>query len=152
LPPGEQHAHDPRPMNKTLTIAAALIALTVGARSELTAAKSAKCPVVDGPDAAEATLSGRVVKAPTKRPKNPDLRQAEGFRLKLNPPLRASVTGEEPEECDDWNEIAIIADDDKDLAKWNGRRVTIQGKLGRFGSALVIPAIYIDASTIKAKR
>jgi hypothetical protein len=35
------------------------------------------------------------------------------------------------------------------LTKWIGRRVTITGELGRWGSALVYPSIYIEISSIR---
>jgi hypothetical protein len=46
------------------------------------------------------------------------------------------------------NEIAIFDDPEK-LTKWVGRRVTITGALGRFGSALVYPSIYIEISSMR---
>jgi hypothetical protein len=123
-------------------IASALFAITTSA----SAAAAADCLKVDDDNSPEAIVSGRVTKQPIKLPKDSELRATKGFYLKLDPPLRADVGAD----CRDWNEIAIMPDDR--IAKWNNRQVIIAGRLGRFGSALVHPPIFIEISTIKGRR
>ena len=128
-------------------VASALFAIATSA----SAAAAADCLKVDDDNSPEAIVSGRVTKQPTKLPKDSELRAAKGFYLKLNPPLRADVGAD----CRDWNEIAIMTYDDQQetrLARWSNRQVTIAGRLGRFGSALVHPPIFIEISTIKGRR
>jgi hypothetical protein len=77
-------------------------------------------------------------------------RPSQTLLLKLDAPLRINL---EDQGCVHRREIAIFDDPDK-LTKWIGRDVIITGELGRFGSALVSPSIYIEISNIKdaAKR
>jgi hypothetical protein len=79
------------------------------------------------------------------------MRVAEGFFfLKLDRSLRANVSGDS-DDCYNWDEIAIFepSDSTTHMERWNNRHVTIEGKLGRFVSALVYPSIFIEMSTIK---
>jgi hypothetical protein len=112
----------------------------------------AACIQVDDENTPLVTLSGRVAQN-LKVPKNSELRAAEGFYaakgfyIKLDTPLRASVL----DECADWGEIAIFdAENERTrLGTFIDRYVVISGKLGRFGSALVYPAIFVRILTIK---
>src|ERR1700730_6633600 len=94
-------------------------------------------------------LTGRITKHHHKLSKDSELRAAEGFFLKLDSPLRADASGDswDSGDCYNWDEIAISGT--SDMERWNNRHVIIEGKLNRFGSALVYPAIFIESSTIK---
>jgi hypothetical protein len=88
--------------------------------------------------------------------KNSDLRAAEGPYLKLDAPLPADVSGGMGEEnCYSFGEAPVHDfgenGEKEQLARWQNRHVVISGKLGRFGSALVSPPIFIEVTTIKGK-
>ena len=73
--------------------------------------------------------------------------QREGFFLTLDQPFLRTHGEAGRGGCREWRKIAILSDDE--LGRWVNQHVTIDGKLGRFTSALVDPAIYIEAKTIK---
>ena len=75
-----------------------------------------------------------------------ELRAADGPFLMLDQPLLADLAGGE---CSKWRKIAILADDQFQIGRWANQHVIIEGKLGRFRSALVSPAIFIEITTIK---
>jgi hypothetical protein len=108
------------------------------------------CFKVDDENTPAVTLSGRITKHHRSPPKDSELRAAEGFYVKLDSPLRADNGGGG---CQDRDEIPVIEPTTPtQLVRWNNRHVTIEGKLGRFPSALAYPAIFIEISTIKAAR
>jgi hypothetical protein len=94
------------------------------------------------------TVSGRIAKQHGKHFDFGEQRPAQTLLLKLDTRLRTRLPDEDKCDSRGRDEIAIFDDPDK-LAKWIGRRVTITGKLGRFGSALVYPSIYIEISTMR---
>ena len=113
------------------------------------------CLKVDDDNTPAVILSGRI----TNRHdivKNSDLRAAEGPYLKLDAPLPADVSGGMGEEnCYSFGEAPVHDfgenGEKEQLARWQNRHVVISGKLGRFGSALVSPPIFIWVTTIKGK-
>jgi hypothetical protein len=114
---------------------------------------AADCLQADYDNSPETIVAGRVIKRLEKKDqlsKDSELRLAKTFFLKLDPPLRAdNGTG-----CDNWDVIAIVTRGDQEgarIAKLNNRRVIIEGKLGRFGSALVYPSLFIEVATIKVR-
>ena len=91
-----------------------------------------------------ATVSGRITTHHEVLPKGSDFRVAKGFFfLRLDTPLLAD-TGLG---CSEWGKIVIMSDDPQ-LARWINRHVTIEGKLDRFVSALVVPSIFIRLALI----
>jgi hypothetical protein len=58
-------------------------------------------------------------------------------------------------ECGKWRKIAILTGEQSQIdysqlrSWWEGQHVTIDGKLGRFVSALVSPSVFIEITTIK---
>jgi hypothetical protein len=66
--------------------------------------------------------------------------------LKLDNPLREDNGGG----CGDLDEILIFLAWETDAwpAHWEEQHITIEGKLGRFPSALAYPSIYIELSEI----
>lgn len=112
------------------------------------AANARTCLKVDDEGHSPAvTVSGRVT-TQHRLPKSSELRTGDGPWLILDQPLLADPTGEPGRGgCSEWRKIAILSDDE--LGRWVNKHVTIDGKLGRFTSALVDPAIYIEVTTIK---
>jgi hypothetical protein len=124
-------------ISKHLALALALLLLP-------TAANAKNCLKVDDENSPAATVSGRITTHHRVPKAWSDVRAAKGFFLKLDTPL---LTGD-TEVCLKWDKIAIIPSDDSQLRKWVNRHVTIEGKLGRFVSALVNPAIFIRPGQI----
>ena len=112
------------------------------------AANARTCLKVDDQENSHAvTVSGRVT-TQHRVPKSSELRAGDGPWLILDQALLAAPTGDPGMGgCSEWRKIAIVSDDD--LGRWANKHVTIDGKLGRFTSALVDPAIYIEVTTIK---
>jgi hypothetical protein len=80
----------------------------------------------------------------TRFPRTP--RAAKGYYLGLDTPLQADLGAG----CRDWVEIAINDDEHANqLARLNKRHVIVAGELGRFGSALVDPPIFIRVENAK---
>ena len=134
---------------------AILLALTVAASAQT-------CVKVDDDNSPAAIVSGRIT-THHKLPKWSEGRTGDGPWLILDQPLLADhtgggITGEPSYEfCYKWRKFAILPGGDGEkaeaqitqLKKWNNQHVTIDGKLGRFGSALVSPSIFIEITTIK---
>jgi hypothetical protein len=114
-----------------------------------TTAHAKNCFMVDYDNAPAATVSGRIT-AHHKAPKGSELRAADGPFLNLDTPL-LTANADDPDQCLEWGKIVILSDDPR-LAKWVGQHVTIFGHLDRFVSALVDPAIFIEAKTIKRSK
>jgi hypothetical protein len=120
------------------------------------AANARTCLKVDDEGHSPAvTVSGRVT-TQHRLPKGSELRAGDGPWLILDQPLLADPLPNFPVEggCREWRKITILSDDklglsDDKLGRWVNKHVTIDGKLGRFTSALVDPAIYIEVTTIK---
>jgi hypothetical protein len=108
------------------------------------AANARTCLKVDDENSPAATVSGRVTTQHTV-PKSSELRAAKGFFLTLDQALLADIGGG----CREWRKIAITSDDGSQLGRWANQHVTIEGKLNRFGSALVDPPIFLEATIIK---
>ena len=110
----------------------------------------------------EVIVSGRIT-THHKLPKGSEVRTGDGPWLILDEPLLAGylggTTGEPSYEfCSKFRKIAILAGGEDweereaqitQIRKWNNQHVTIHGKLGRFGSGLVSPNIFIEITTIK---
>jgi hypothetical protein len=108
-------------------------------------AEAKNCLKVDEENSPAVTLSGHIT-TQHKIPKNSELRAAEGYYLRLDTPLQADLGAG----CWDWVEIAINGDEHANqLARLNKRHVIVAGKLGRFGSALVDPPIFIRVENIQ---
>jgi hypothetical protein len=108
-------------------------------------AEAKNCLQVDDENSPAVTLSGHIT-TQHKVPKNTELRAAQGYYLRLDTPLRADLGAG----CWDWVEIPILDDEHANqLAKLNKRHVIVAGKLGRFGSALVVPPIFISVENVK---
>ena len=121
---------------KTVTLLLSLLLFSAAANAKV-------CVRLDHENSALATVSGRV----TTHHKAPgELRAADGPFLMLDQPLLADLAGGE---CSKWRKIAILADTQFEIRRWANQHVIIEGKLGRFGSALVSPAIFIEITTIK---
>jgi hypothetical protein len=112
------------------------------------------CVKVDDDNSPAAIVSGRIT-TNHKLPKGSEGRTGDGPWLILDQPLLADNTGGALS-CYKWRKIAILPGEGKEteaqitqIRKWNNQHVTIDGKLGRFGSALVSPSIYIEITTIK---
>jgi hypothetical protein len=112
------------------------------------------CVKVDDDNSPAAIVSGRIT-THHKLPKGSEGRTGDGPWLILDQPLLADNTGGALS-CYKWRKIAILPGDGEEaeaqitqIRKWNNQHVTIDGKLGRFGSALVSPSIYIEITTIK---
>jgi hypothetical protein len=121
------------------------------------AANAKNCLKVDDENSPAVTVSGRITTHHSV-PKGVETRAAKGFFfLKLDTPLLADNSGGSGFPCYEWPKIAIMADDkfqlnpdDKSqVRRWTNQHVTIEGKLNRFGSALVDPSIFIEVTTIK---
>jgi hypothetical protein len=118
------------------------------------------CVKVDYDNSPAAIVSGRIT-THHKLPKDSEGRTGDGPWLILYQPLLADntgggITGEPSYEfCYKFRKIAILLGGEKredqitQLKKWNNQHVTIDGKLGRFVSALVSPSIYIEITNIK---
>ncbi len=98
---------------------------------------------VDYDNSPEVTASGRITMH-HEVAKGSERRAAKGFFLQLDTPLSLW----DGEVCYKCGKIVLISDDPQ-LVEWVNRHVTIEGKLGRFGSALVDPSIFIEVATIK---
>jgi len=121
------------------------------------AANAQTCVKVDDDNSPAAIVSGRITTY-HKLPKGSEGRTGDGPWLILDQPLLADHTGGALS-CQKWRKIAILPGGEKtekereaqiiQIRKWNNQHVTIDGKLGRFVSALVFPSIYIEITTIK---
>ena len=117
------------------------------------AANAENCVKVGLGASTAAIVSGRIT-THHKLPKDSEGRTGDGPWLILDQPLLLGW-----DECGKWRKIAILPGDEKteeeaeaqiaQLRKWNNQHVTIDGKLGRFGSGLVSPSIFIEITTIK---
>jgi len=112
----------------------------------LVAPNAKTCLLLDYENSAAATVWGRVTTF-HKVPKGSELRSARGPFLTLDQPLLANVSGP-GDDCHVWRQIAILGED-TEITKWVDQRVKIEGKLDRFGSALISPAIFIWVTNIK---
>jgi hypothetical protein len=106
------------------------------------------CVKVDYDNSPAAIVSGRIT-THHKLPKGSEQRTGDGPWLILDEPLLLGWY-----ECAKWRKIAILTGDQSQIDQsqirsWDGQHVTIDGKLGRFVSALVSPSIYIEITTIK---
>src|SRR5262249_18116853 len=111
-------------------------------------ANAKNCFMVDYENAPAATVSGRIT-AHHRAPKGSELRAADGPFLNLDTPLLTADAGD-TDQCLECVKIVIMShDDDLQLAKWTNQHVLIFGQFSRLGSALVDPAIFIKAKTIK---
>jgi hypothetical protein len=152
---------------KKVAFALSLLLFSVAANAE-------NCVKVGYADSTEAIVSGRIT-IHHKLPKGSEGRTGDGAWLILDQPLLAGYPGiiverngrVEPsyEGCSRFRKIAILPNFDEkkeaeaqiteaeaqitQIRKWNNKHVTIDGKLGRFGSALVSPSIFIEVTTIK---
>jgi len=138
----QQRDSQRRFINKLVTFVLVSISVDANARDI-----GGNCITVDYENSPAVTLSGRVTKHHRVLPKNSELRAAEGFYIKLDTPLRADAGGG----SGDWDEIGVMESPTIQLMAWNNRWVTLTGKLGRFGSALVSPPIFVEVSTIKGR-
>src|SRR6516162_9057241 len=116
------------------------------------AANAETCVKVDDDNSPAAIVSGRIT-THHKLPKGSEQRTGDGPWLILDQPLLADHVG--IGSCYKWRKIAILTGeqsqiDYSQIRSWEGRHVTIDGKLGRF-SALVSPSVYIEITTIKKK-
>jgi hypothetical protein len=114
------------------------------------AANAKVCVRLDYDNSAVATVSGHITKH-HKLPKGSELRTGDGPWLILDHPF---LTTDESGECYERRKITILSadsnpDDYSQLRRLAGQHVTIEGELGRFGSALVSPSIFIRIRTIK---
>jgi hypothetical protein len=102
-----------------------------------------------GDNTAEAIVSGRIT-VHHKLPKGSELRAGAPPWLMLDKPLLATPDNN-AEFCAKYQKIHIIGGDDdvSQAIRWANQHVIIEGKLGRHGSALVSPAIFIEIKTIK---
>jgi len=117
------------------------------------AVNAENCVIVSYDNSPAAIVSGRIT-THHKLPKGSEGRTGDGPWLILDQPLLLGWY-----ECGKWRKIAILPGGEKtekeredqitQLKKWNNEHVTIDGKLGRFGSALVSPSIFIEITTIK---
>jgi len=123
------------------------------------AANAETCVIVSYDDSPAAIVSGRII-THHKLPKGSEQRTGDGPWLILDEPLLLGWY-----ECGKWRKIAILSatandlmavwsaktnpDDQSQVRKLAGQHVTIEGKLGRFGSGLVSPSIFIEVRTIK---
>ena len=117
------------------------------------AANAENCVIVSYDASPAAIVSGRIT-THHKLPKGSEQRTGAGPWLILDEPLLLGWYG-----CGKWRKIAILLGGEKtekeiedqitQLKKWNNQHVTIDGKLGRYGSALVSPSIFIEITTIK---
>jgi hypothetical protein len=115
------------------------------------AANAETCVKVDDDNSPAAIVSGRIT-THHKLPKGSEGRTGDGPWLILDQPLLADHMG--IGSCYKWRKIAILTGeqsqiDYSQIRSWEGQHVTIDGKLGRFGSALVSPSVYIEITTIK---
>jgi hypothetical protein len=143
------------PVDKKLSLGIALSALPL--LLFCASANAKNCVKVDEDNSPAVTVSGRITTHHSV-PKGVETRAAKGFFfLKLDTPLLADNSGGSGFFCYGWPKIVIMADDkfqlnpeDKShVRRWNNQHVTIEGKLNRFGSALVEPSIYIEVTTIR---
>lgn len=95
------------------------------------------CIKVDDDHSSVAVLSGQVTKH--YKVAGPDLRVAAGPFLKLDAPLLTDFGGAKG--CTNLAKVAILNGANRFKDK---QRVSITGTLGRFGSALVDPPVFID--------
>jgi hypothetical protein len=122
------------------------------------AANAETCVIVDYDNSPAAIVSGRIT-THHKLPKGSEQRTGDGPWLILDQPLLLGWY-----ECGKWRKIAILSanadlravwsaktnpDDQSRIRSLSGQHVTIEGKLGRFVSALVSPSIFIEVRTIK---
>jgi hypothetical protein len=101
------------------------------------AANAKDCIKVDDDPSPVGVLSGQLTHH--HKVVNPDLRAAEGPFLKPDAPLLIDFGGVRG--CTNFAKVVILNGANKFKDK---QRVTISGTLGRFGSALVDPPIFID--------
>jgi hypothetical protein len=124
------------------------------------AANAKVCVRLDYDNSAVATVSGRIT-THHKLPKRSEQRTGDGPWLILDKPF---LTTDESGDCQERRKIAIFGDgagvswihsakanpdDYSQLRRLVGQHVTIEGELGRFGSALVSPSIFIKIRSIK---
>src|SRR5262249_61976553 len=122
------------------------------------AANAETCVIVSYDDSPAAIVSGRIT-THHKLPKGSEQRTGDGPWLILDEPLLVGWY-----ECGKWRKIAILSANADLMAVWSaktnpdnqsqirslaGQHITIEGKLGRFVSALVSPSVYIEITTIK---
>jgi hypothetical protein len=131
---------------KKLVMALALLIIPAAANARDT---TLPCFKVDDENTPAVTLSGRITKHHRSPPKDSELQAVKNFYfVKLDSPLR--VDNGAAGGCQSRDEIPIIEQrTPTQLVRWNNQHVTIEGKLGRFPSALAYPAIFIEISTIK---
>lgn len=120
-------------------IAIALVAGLVFASPIARPVHANGCIKVDDDNSPTVTVKGRTIPAP-KLKVSTDRRAAKGPHIRLKEPLHID-TGSG---CETWREIPVHGDHIE-----LNRPVTITGSLGRFGSALVKPPIFIEAETLK---
>ena len=121
---------------KKVTLLLSLLLFSVAANAET-------CVKVDYDNSPAAIVSGRIT-THHKLPKGSEQRTGDGPWLILDEPLLLGWY-----ECGRWRKIAILPGGDEkeaeaqitQIKKWNNQHVTIDGKLGRFVSALVSPSI-----------
>jgi hypothetical protein len=124
-------------MKKKLALALCLAAVAVPANAKT-------CVLLDYDNSPTATVWGRITTTYHNAPrKGGDLRAAAGPFLTLDRPLLASTGAD----CFVWRQIAILGDDSSEILV--NQHVKIEGTLGRFGSALVVPAVFIEIKTIR---
>jgi hypothetical protein len=139
----------------------ALLLLTLLLLLFSVAANAQTCVIVGYDNSTEAIVSGRIT-THHKLPKDSEGRTGDGPWLILDQPLLAGgpSTGEPSYGfCSKYRKMAILPGGEKteeeadaqitQIRKWNNQHVTIDGKLGRFGSGLVSPNVYIKITTIK---
>jgi hypothetical protein len=141
--PGQARVEVGRVMKK-LVMALVLLIIPAAANARDT---TQPCFLVDDVNNPAVILSGRVTLHHHKLPKDSEGVSAKGFYLKLDSPLRV----DNGSGCQTRDEIPIfeLHDNTTQIGKWNNRHVTLEGKLDRFPSALIHPAIFIQISTVK---
>jgi len=97
------------------------------------------CIKIDHENSPAVTVKGDIIPAP-KLKVGGDMRGAKGPHIRLREALHIDAGSG----CETWREIPVIGGH-----VGPKRSVTITGELGRFGSALVKPPVFIQVRTIK---
>jgi len=134
----------PADMKMSLGVVLLLLSSALALALSPTAANAKNCLKVDDENSPAATVSGRIT-THHKVPKGTELRAAEGFFLQLDTPLLVDNGGG----CYERRKIAVRSPSCQRIGRWTNQHVTIEGKLDRFGSALVDPPIFITITTIR---
>jgi hypothetical protein len=125
-----------------------LVATAISVTIVTTTAEAKTCLIAGDESSTTIVLSGRIT-TKFKIPKDPDLRATNFPVLILDTPFQIDY---EESGCQNVTEVSLIDPTEKKvlhLKKMDKRHVTVSGELGRPGTALVVPSIFVEVKSVK---